>query len=179
MDKENIFEYKIKGRRFKIISGAFGSGEHETTLGCVKFIESLDLKGKTFLDVGCGTGILSVAALKCGARYAVAFDISYKACETCRVNAKLNDIDNIYVVCGDNRCIDSYFDVIVANIYVEIILGLVDFNKKSLKKEGYLILSGIPIEEAYTVKSRYIDAGFIFEKANYHEDFVTMQFQKL
>jgi ribosomal protein L11 methyltransferase len=179
MNKESVFCYEIKGEKFKIITGAFGSGEHETTLGCVKFIESLDLKGKTFLDIGCGTGILSVAALKCGARYAVAFDISYKACETCRVNAKLNDIDNIYVVCGDNRCIDSDFDVIVANIYVEIILGLVDFNKKSLKKEGYLILSGIPIEEAYTVKSRYIDAGFIFEKAKYHEDFVTMQFQKL
>jgi len=174
-----IFTYKIKEKDFVISSGAFGSGEHETTIGCLNLIEQMSLKDKSFLDIGCGTGILSIAASICGAKKIVGFDISYKACVTSKLNIATNNIDNIYIICGDNNCIKSKFDVIVANIYVDIILNLLEYNFQSLKSKGELVLSGIPIEDAYLVKSKYINHGFKFKRAIYHEDFVTMLYKKL
>lgn len=174
-----IFTYRIKGEDFVISNGAFGSGEHETTKGCLNLIEQMNLKGKSFLDIGCGTGILSIAASICGANHVVGFDISYKACLTSKLNILANNLKNIYVVCGDNSCVKSKFDVIVANIYVDIILNLLEYNFQSLKLGGELILSGIPIEDAYYVKYKYIDYGFSFIKSIYHEDFVTMIYKKL
>ncbi|MBZ4672174.1 50S ribosomal protein L11 methyltransferase [Deferribacterales bacterium Es71-Z0220] len=173
------FTYTINNRKFVISNGAFGSGEHETTKGCLKLIGEMNLNGKSFLDIGCGTGILSIAASMCGAENIVGFDISYKACVTSKLNIIANNLDNIYIACGDNNCIKSKFDVIVANIYVDIILNLLEYNFQSLKSEGELVLSGIPIEDAYFVKSKYINSGFKFIRAIYHEDFVTMLYKKL
>ncbi|UOD34257.1 50S ribosomal protein L11 methyltransferase [Deferribacteraceae bacterium V6Fe1] len=174
-----IFTYNIDGKSFVISNGAFGSGEHETTKGCLSLIEQMNLKDKSFLDIGCGTGILSIAASICGAKHVVGFDISYKACVTSKLNITANNLNNVYIACGDNNCIESKFDVIVANIYVDIILNLLEYNFQSLKSEGDLVLSGIPIEDAYLVKSKYTNRGFKFKRAIYHDDFVTMLYKKL
>jgi ribosomal protein L11 methyltransferase len=75
--------------------GAFGSGEHETTESCLKVLEQRpEVKGAHVLDLGSGTGILAIAALKLGARHVVCVDIEQDAVESARVNCRLNHIDH-------------------------------------------------------------------------------------
>ena len=174
MEIFEVFKHTISGKEFFIKNGAFGSGEHETTAGCLKMLELIDVRDKNILDVGCGTGVLSVGASVLGAKSVVSFDISFEACMTTKENFNFNNVSNGFVVCCYSDAIAGKFDVIFANIYVDVILHLVDFMQNSIVKEGFLILSGIPIEEYWTVKSVF-EKKVLFEvKSIYHEDFVTI-----
>jgi ribosomal protein L11 methyltransferase len=174
----NVFEYPVKNKKMIISNGAFGSGEHETTKGCLKLIEMIDIKGFDVLDIGCGTGILSIYSSLLGAKKVVGFDISKDACKTCLKNCHMNDVKNVYVVCSANSAINGKFDLILANIYIDIVIDLLPFNYKRLKENRFLILSGIPIEESYQVSNLYEQNGFKCIKSLYHTDFVSMLFKK-
>jgi ribosomal protein L11 methyltransferase len=179
MDYKKIYELPLSnGKVMKIKQGAFGSGEHETTKACLRHLQNLDLKNKTVLDVGCGTGILGIAACLLGASYAVGFDPSFSACKTARFCNALNKIENNYITCSYLNALGGEYDVVAANIYQDILLDICDDVTKMTKTDGYALLSGIPIEYNYEVKIRYERGGFKVLDLNIHDEYSTILFKK-
>ncbi|BAT72548.1 ribosomal protein L11 methyltransferase [Thermosulfidibacter takaii ABI70S6] len=145
--------------------GAFGSGEHETTVSCLEELEKLDVKGKTVLDIGCGTGILAIAALKLGAQKAVCVDIAREAIETTMNNAKLNGVADVIVpVLGTlNQLpeeLKQSYGVILANIYPEVLRSIAQDVRNLSHKGTYLIGSGVSWEDNFEIINLYKSLGF-------------------
>ncbi|AHW61265.1 ribosomal protein L11 methyltransferase [Draconibacterium orientale] len=151
---------------------AFGTGNHETTATIIESILQNDLSGKTILDMGCGTGILSILASMKGAKQITAIDIdkwSYQG--TCE-NAALNNITNIDAKLGDASLLgNEKFDLIFANIHKNVLLNDMESYHKVLNDGGTLIMSGFYTEDIKDIKSKaeslgMKDAGFV-EKNNW------------
>lgn len=125
---------------------AFGTGTHETTRMMVSRLLKSDLQGKRVLDCGCGTGILAIVALKCGASEAVAYDIDEWSVENAEHNAQLNGVgENIHVLEGDAKVlshVSGVFDVVVANINRNILLNDMETFKSVMSQGAHLMLSG-------------------------------------
>ena len=123
---------------------AFGTGHHETTRLALLGLEKKITSGDRVLDVGTGSGILSIAAVKLGASEVVAVDIEADAIENARANCVLNGVDT-KVVLGQYSVdrVSDIFDVVVANIISSILLPMVPELAKRLHPEGYAILGGI------------------------------------
>jgi len=98
---------------------AFGTGLHETTQLSLKLLEEEDLKGKTLLDVGCGSGILSIFAAKKGAKRVLGIDIDPLAVEETEENSKLNKVSVEVLKAGPER-VEGTFDIVVANLEIKI-----------------------------------------------------------
>ena len=130
---------------------AFGTGTHETTQMIVGMLLDMDLKGKRVLDCGCGTGILAITALKCGAADAVAYDIDEWSAENTRHNAEINGVaDRIEVFEGNAHVlshISGVFDVVLANINRNILLNDMPAFREVMAHGGTLILSGFYEED--------------------------------
>ena len=124
---------------------AFGTGEHETTSSCVELMQEHIFEGCCCIDVGCGSGILGISAVKLGAKTAYLTDIDEVAVASAKHNAELNGVAEQTVVAHSNLLDDSSVqgDVMMANITGEILVMLAPSIPKNLKKDGVLILSGI------------------------------------
>lgn len=125
---------------------AFGSGTHDTTKLCLESIEKYAFKGKTMLDVGCGSGILSVAGLLLGVDSATGVDIDALAVKTAKENGLTNGFDDsVYTVLQGSLTekVSGQFDIIAANIVADIIMILCKDVKKYLAPNGVFITSGI------------------------------------
>lgn len=127
-------------------SNAFGTGTHDTTRMIVSTLLELPLEGRRVLDCGCGTGILSIAALKCGAAQAVAYDIDEWSVENTQHNAVLNGVEqNVDVLLGNVGIlshVEGIFDVVLANINRNILLADMEHFRSVMSSDGMLILSG-------------------------------------
>ena len=121
---------------------AFGSGHHESTYGCILQLQKYVKKNDTFLDVGCGSGILSIVGAKLGATVDIC-DTDELAISSAKENFSLNreNIENSWV--GSVQLSNKTYDVVVANIIADILIMLANDLIKKVKKDGYLILSGI------------------------------------
>lgn len=127
---------------------AFGTGTHETTSLCVEEIEKYISEDKSFLDIGCGSGILSIIAAKLGAKKVLGIDIDELAIKVSKENARINNVDNIEFLKGDLiDLVDEKYDIVVANILAEIIVILNKDIRNCLKKDGIFISSGIILEK--------------------------------
>lgn len=156
--------------------GAFGSGEHETTAACLQQLENLPaLDGARALDLGSGTGILAIAALLLGAAAAVAVDIEWPAALSCSQNVALNKVhDRCLSVCGELDAIAAIgFDLVMANIYADILMPLADRLVALTSPGGYILLSGIPLQDKYDIWRRYTSLGCKEVDAVIGEEFVT------
>lgn len=126
---------------------AFGTGHHETTRLCIETIENI-LNTRdvgNVLDVGCGSGILSIAASKLGVQNVMGFDTDPIAIIESRKNAKKNGVlDQIKFFCGYLQSVKGQYDLIVANVFIEPILFMKEDLKELLADKGVLIISGIP-----------------------------------
>lgn len=124
---------------------AFGTGEHETTSMCLKLLQRYLTPSSVCIDVGCGSGILGISAIKLGAKYAYLTDIDYVAVESAKHNAEINGVAQSVTVAHSNLLENSDVkgDIILANITAEILCGLAPSIPKNLKESGTLILSGI------------------------------------
>lgn len=124
---------------------AFGTGTHETTSLCLSVLEKVVTQDKTILDVGCGSGILAIAALLLGAKTGVGVDIDELAVKTARENAELNNVSDKFTAIQGNftEKVEGKFDIVVANIVADAIMflskGVTDF----MKKDSVYIMSGI------------------------------------
>ena len=147
---------------------AFGTGEHETTSMCVELMQEYITPSSVCIDVGCGSGILGISAIKLGAEKAYLTDIDPIAVESSLHNAKLNGVDDKTVVAHSNLLenTDVQGDVMMANITGEVLKMLAPSIPKNLKKDGVLILSGIIESRLDMVKQAYEAVGMqvIFEK---------------
>ncbi len=179
MNEKKIYDIPLKGgRKMRIRQGAFGSGEHETTLACLKHLQNMELKGKKVLDVGCGTGILGIAASLLGAEMCIGFDPSLAACETAVFCNELNGVTNNHIICGYNDAVSGRFDVVAANIYQDILITLCPYIADILTVQGLALLSGIPLEYNYEVKVCYERQGFKVLDLNIHDEYSTILLQK-
>lgn len=145
---------------------AFGTGDHETTSMCARMLEDEGCAGKTVLDVGTGTGILSIAAAILGADDILAVDIDPVAVDVARENIEKNGCaDKIEVREGDlTKGLDVKADIVAANIVAELIVVLSEDIKKHMNRGGYFISSGILLDKSTMVKEALVDAGFIIER---------------
>jgi len=157
--------------------GAFGSGEHETTESCLKILEGRpEVKGARILDLGSGTGILAIAALKLGAEHAVCVDIEADAVDSARVNCQLNQFnDAVTHITGTLDTVkENNFDLVLANIYGDILLALAEPLTAKLKPGGTLLLSGILWEYNFDVRQAYERMGCEAVSNHMLEEFSTI-----
>lgn len=124
---------------------AFGTGTHETTRLCLETLEKYVNEGDEVLDVGCGSGILSIAALLLGAKRAVGIDIDELAVKTAIENAQMNKVeDRFEAICGDlTDKVSGKYKIVVANIVADIIVKLTKDIKLFLTDDATYIMSGI------------------------------------
>jgi len=156
--------------------GAFGSGDHETTASCLELLPAIPgLPGSRVLDLGSGTGILAIAAARLGAATVAAVDLDQAAARSCAENAALNGLgDRVQSVCGELSAVaDHCFDLVLANIYIDILLPLADQLVAMTRSGGYLLLSGIPLQDKFDIVQRYTALGCRISDSRIGEDFAT------
>ena len=140
---------------------AFGTGKHETTRLCLEWLESQDIDGQHWLDAGCGSGILAIAALKLGAGHVDGTDIDPQALTASRGNAELNDIDTgrfgLYL--ADDYPADRQVDGILANILAPTLIELAPMLSTHLRPGARFALSGILTHQADAVAAAWTAAG--------------------
>ncbi len=158
---------------------AFGSGTHATTRMIVSEILTSDIQGKRILDCGCGTGILSIVASKCGAKNVVAYDIDEWSVKNTMHNAQLNGISNIDVLNGDINIlshISGVFDLVVANINRNILLSDMPAIKDVMTTNGKLIISGFYEEDAPKLIEKAKQLGLQIESKRVSDNWVSLSF---
>jgi len=154
---------------------AFGTGTHPTTVMCIQALEKV-IKGKEeVIDVGCGTGVLSIAAAKLGAGQILAMDLDEVAVKSAKLNTKLNHVDHLIKIKQNNLLdhVEKQADVIIANILAEVILRFISDVARVLKPNGRFIASGIIQTKADTVMKAIEKAGLVIEDRLVKEDWVT------
>jgi ribosomal protein L11 methyltransferase len=135
---------------------AFGTGDHPTTSLCLEWLSEQKLAGKTLLDYGCGSGILSIAALKLGAAQACAVDIDPQALEVTRRNALHNGIRaGLNVMFPSALLEDFQADIVIANILMSTLIELAPNIKTHVRPEGLLALSGMLSGQETEVRPHY------------------------
>ncbi len=134
---------------------AFGTGTHPTTALCLSWLDGLDLQDKRVVDYGCGSGILAIAALKLGARSALAVDHDPQALEASRDNALKNGVAERLVTCLPGETPETQADILVANILAGPLQKLAPTLMSLLKPSGQFALSGILLEQESEVAACY------------------------
>lgn len=151
----------------------FGTGSHATTRMCLEAIETLAAPDKRVLDLGCGSGILSIGALVLGCREAVGCDIDPKAPDVAMDNAALNGIgaDRFRVCAGDiladrgmRAALGTNFDIVLANIVADVILPLAPLSREFLAPGGTFVTSGIIEGRQDEIEHALKKAGYSIEK---------------
>jgi ribosomal protein L11 methyltransferase len=153
---------------------AFGTGTHPTTVMCIQALERTVNEGDTVIDVGTGSGVLSIAAAMLGAEKVQALDLDVVAVQSAKLNIKLNKVQATAVVSQNNLLegIQETADVVVANILAEVILRFTDDVARTVKPGGYFIASGIIQPKKEQVKDAIESVGFEISETLQMEDWV-------
>lgn len=168
-------------------ASSFGTGQHHTTRLCLELLENSMNDDETILDLGCGSGILSIGAILLGANSAVAVDIEENAVATAIENALKNDIStDIYkAYCGNilndedlANIIDNKYDIITANIVADVLIAMKDYFVRYLKENGTLIVSGIIVERMDEVITAIESVGFTKCEVNEKEGWAAVRFTR-
>ncbi len=181
-------DYKADGDERIILeidpASSFGTGQHHTTRLCLELLENSIEKGDELLDMGCGSGILSIGAMLLGAENAVAVDIEENAVASAIENAAKNNIpeDKYIAYCGnvlsDNALadkIDKKYDIITANIVADVLIAMGSLFDRYLKENGILIISGIIEERMDEVINAVENCGFTKLEQNIKEGWAAVK----
>jgi ribosomal protein L11 methyltransferase len=168
-------------------SMAFGTGTHPTTQLCMEMLESCVIPGKPVIDIGCGSGILSIAALKLGASHALGVDIDNAAVISSRENAAANGVlERLEVGIGSvGEVLAGLFSLrhaplVLANILAPVIIRLLEAGLAGLvEKDGALVLSGILEEQAAGVVEAARQHGLTFIEQRKINDWVVILLRKI
>ena len=157
--------------------GSFGTGLHETTQDLLRYILDEDFTGSNVLDLGTGSGILSIAAALRNAKHIIALDIRDVTSEVL-YNASLNNIQNIDVLVNDvtskNLAVDEKFDVVFINIGGEETLSSMELINKVIKDNGILFVSGLVEWSSNEIYNELNNQGYNLVKKTKTNEWVTM-----
>jgi len=176
--------YEKQHENEKIISidpgMAFGTGTHPTTVLSMEALEEMIAQDDVVLDVGSGSGVLSIGAVLLGAQHVYAFDLDEVAVNSTRLNADLNHMQkNITTQSNDLlKGITQQADIIVSNILADILLRLIDDAWDNLVDDGYFITSGIIASKQQLVQDALIEKGFHIVKTNELNNWISFIAQK-
>ncbi|MBE8215855.1 MAG: 50S ribosomal protein L11 methyltransferase [Endozoicomonadaceae bacterium] len=152
----------------------FGTGEHPSTALCLEWLINQNLKNKTVIDYGCGSGILALASIRLGAKKAFGIDIDPKALDTSQQNAINNHINTqICEFLTPDKLPKEPVDIIVANILSEPLKQLAPTLMQFLKPKGLLVLSGLLIDHIPDIIEAY-QAWVTFDKPVYRHEWVCL-----
>jgi ribosomal protein L11 methyltransferase len=155
---------------------AFGTGTHPTTVMCLQALEKVVQTGDVVVDVGTGSGVLSIAAALLDAKKVHALDLDEVAVKAARENIELNQVQDIVEVFHGNLLdsVHEQADVVVANILAEIIMTFTDDAFSIVKHNGLFITSGIIAAKKDDVKAALEKSGFTIEEVLMMEDWVAI-----
>jgi len=194
MKNEPVFEYHAKEaliniqlpdsstQKIKINSGwSFGTGEHETTRLCIKALEQL-FKTESIqnvIDIGCGSGVLSIASAVLGASSVKGHDLEFSIVEEARINSRNNNVlDKTQFTTDTIGNPENKVDLITANILLKTIKTLLPEICENIIKNGYFIASGIRINEQEEAIQFIESFGFKSKKTYSENEWVALLFQK-
>ena len=165
-------------------NSSFGTGQHYTTQLCIEQLEKIVEPSCEVLDMGCGSGILSIAALMLGARHVTAVDIDQNSVNIACENFEQNKMEpaRYTTYCGnvmadealENKIGHGKYDIVVANIVADVIIGMKQELRAFLKENGKLIASGIIGDRAEEVKGHLEEVGFEVESITEKNDWVAI-----
>jgi ribosomal protein L11 methyltransferase len=164
---------------------AFGTGKHPTTRHCLEYLEEVTEQGKdcprSFLDVGCGSGILSIAARQLGATRVIGLDIDPDALTVAWRNLELNPLSGkVLLVNGSLECCRAWFELIVANLDAKTLLKCREALWSLTARGGLAVLSGMLAEQASEVTIAFQELGFrpVAEKTDHEEGWSSVLLRK-
>lgn len=167
-------------------ASSFGTGQHNTTQLCLELIEKNLNKGDKLLDLGCGSGILSIASILLGAESVTAIDIDQNSVKIAKENAQKNNIseEKYTAYCGNViddadlvEKIGGGYDIIAANIVADVLIAMSPLFEKIIKKDGILILSGIISERCHEVIDAVEAKGYTLIEKREANDWVAVSFK--
>ncbi|MED1607447.1 50S ribosomal protein L11 methyltransferase [Cytobacillus kochii] len=155
---------------------AFGTGTHPTTVMCIQALEHIVTSGDHIIDVGTGSGVLSIAGAMLGAENITALDLDEVAVRSAKINIKLNKVQDIVEISQGNLLdnITVQAEVVVANILAEVIVSFTDDVAQVVKPGGHFIASGIIQQKKQAVKEAMISSGFDIVETIQMEDWVAI-----
>lgn len=185
---EKVSESEAESRKILEIDPAssFGTGQHNTTQLCLELIEKYISEGDKMLDLGCGSGILSIGGILLGAKSAFAVDIEENAVKIAKENAEKNGIpDDVFkaecgnVICDENlrNEIGTGYDFLCANIVADVLRAMTPYFKGFLSDNGTLVVSGIIDSRKDEVINGIVEQGFRLLEVAEKEDWVAAAFK--
>lgn len=160
---------------------AFGTGNHATTSGMMRLIDTIPLKGKVVLDMGCGSGILGIYAKKKGARRCTSIDIDHWSVRNAQENAFANDVE-LDILHGDARLLEGHVktvDLFLANINRNIILQDLPYYINTLNIGADILLSGFLKKDIPMIEKSILSYGYVMHnQVNVAEEWVALHFKR-
>ena len=157
---------------------SFGTGHHATTALMSQTISEMGVEGQCGLDMGCGTGVLAIVAMKCGAERMVAVDIDDWACDSCRDSMALSGVE-LDVRCGSMAAVEGEtFDFVLANINRNILIDMMPSFAEALSAGGRLVMSGFLGEDVPHIESAAAEQGFAVESVRERDGWMVVMCKK-
>lgn len=159
---------------------AFGTGDHPTTRMCLELMEDVDWAGRTLADVGCGSGILTVAAMRLGVASAVGVDLDPASVESSRENAARNGVAAEFLLGKGFAPLppDGAWDVVLSNIVSAALIGLAPEAGERVRPGGAWIVSGIIEDNWPDVRAAAEREGFVLEAERRELNWVAARFRR-